>query len=243
MEEGGTEASGMHLLVSANSPDAEDLAFAFRLVAAAASTGSAATRDSDRPPQDLRPMVDAPAPRGGTVRQAPREEWSGKDCVTMSGIYSVEGGRSRLNLHHCVSIVFGEFRSRYRVRSHRNHQIGQLSCGPAAALHDHSASITNEDRVTLDTAIWWLPEHLRHDDIDRWRRLENEVGRKPENDGQSQVQCGSRFPNARGGEDLNPSLWPAILTGPHTAVHYVMDTSSLGPPCCSTVFCRSKEPR
>jgi Glycosyl transferase family 2 len=69
MEEGGTEAGGVHPPSPANPADTKDLASAFCLVAAAASTGTGATSRRDNPSQDLRSMVDAPAPRGRSARR------------------------------------------------------------------------------------------------------------------------------------------------------------------------------
>src|SRR2546430_6169960 len=77
MEEGGTEAGGVHPPSSANPADTEDLASAFCVVAAAASTGTGATSRRDHPPQDLRSMVDAPA-RGLAARRRPQDERLGE---------------------------------------------------------------------------------------------------------------------------------------------------------------------
>ena len=72
IEEGRTEAGGVHPPSSANPADTEDLASAFCVVAAAASTGAEAPSRRDRPPQDLRSMVGAPAPRGRAARRGPK---------------------------------------------------------------------------------------------------------------------------------------------------------------------------
>ena len=72
MEEGGTEARGVHPPSSANPADTEDLASAVRVVAAAASTSKEATSRRAHPPQDLRSMVDVLAPRCRAARRGPR---------------------------------------------------------------------------------------------------------------------------------------------------------------------------